>query len=103
MFAQMGEDLKRAQLSMDDYLSHLKKTKEELIKEWVPSAKKRATLQLVLNEIAEQEDVDLDKEKVDHEVSQLIEQYKDADEARVRIYVESVMTNEAVMKRLESY
>ncbi|MCA9366386.1 hypothetical protein KC722_02290, partial [Candidatus Kaiserbacteria bacterium] len=36
MFAQMEEDLKRANLKMDDYLSHIKKTKENLIKEWTP-------------------------------------------------------------------
>ncbi len=102
MFAQMNEDLKRANLKMDDYLEHIKKTKEDLIKEWEPAAEKRAKLQLVLNEIAKKEEVKPDQAQVDAQVDQLMEQYKDADEARVRIYVESVMTNEAVMKMLES-
>ena len=101
MFAQMEEDLKRANLKMDDYLSHIKKTKENLIKEWTPAAEKRARLQLVLNEIAKREDVTPDKEQLDTQVKQLLEQYKDADEARVRVYVASVMMNEAVMKMLE--
>lgn len=101
MFAQMEEDLKRAQLTMDDYLGHIKKTKEDLKKEWTPSAEKRAKLQLVLNEIAKKENIQPDASLVDHEVSHLLEQYKDADEKRVRVYVTSVLTNEAVMKKLE--
>lgn len=101
MFAQMEEDLKRAQLKMDDYLSHIKKTKEDLIKEWTPSATKRAKLQLILNEIAKKENITPDLSLVDHEVSHLLEHYKDADEKRVRIYVTSVLTNEAVLKKLE--
>ncbi len=101
MFAQMEEDLKRAQLTMDDYLAHIKKTKEDLTKEWTPSAEKRAKLQLVLNEIAKKEAIVPDPSLVDHEVSHLLERYKDADEKRVRVYVTSVLTNDAVMKKLE--
>lgn len=102
MFAQMNEDLTRANLKMDDYLSHIKKTREDLEKEWAPAAEKRARLQLVLNEIAKVEKVEPDKEQLEAQVKQLKEQYKDADETRVRVYVASVMQNEAVMKMLES-
>jgi trigger factor len=101
MFGQMNEDLKRANLEMDDYLGHIKKTKEDLIKEWEPAAEKRAMLQLILNEIAKKEETKADPSQVDAQVDQLMEQYKDADQARVRVYVESVMTNEAIMKMLE--
>jgi trigger factor len=102
MFGQMNEDLSRANLKMDDYLGHIKKTKEDLKKEWTPAAEKRAKLQLVLNEIAKKESVTPDQAQLDAQVKQLMEQYKDADEARVRVYVSSVMTNEAVMQMLES-
>ncbi len=101
MFAQMNEDLARANLSMDDYLSHIKKTKEDLKKEWSPAAEKRAKLQLVLNEIAKAEKVKPDEKLVEEQVKQLKEMYKDADETRVKVYVESILTNEAVMKMLE--
>lgn len=103
MFAQMEEDIARAGLKFDDYLTHVKKTREDLKKEWTPSAEKRAKLQLVLNEIAKKEDVKPDQVQLDTQVKQLLEQYKDADERRVRIYLASVMQNEAVMKMLESY
>lgn len=102
MFAQMQEDLDRADLKMDDYLQHIKKTKEELIEEWKPAAEKRAKLQLVLNEIARKEEMTPDIEQVNAQTKELMERFKDADEHRVRLYVASVLLNEDVMKMLEN-
>lgn len=103
MFAQMEEDITRAGLKFDEYLSHVKKTRDNLKTEWAPAAEKRAKLQLILNEIAKKESVEPDHAQLETQVKQLLEQYKDADERRVRIYLASVMQNEAVMKMLESY
>ena len=101
MAAQMEEDLKRANLKMDDYLIHIKKTREELRAEWLPMAEKRAKLQLVLNEIAKKESIAPKPEELEGEVKALLARFKDADESRVRTYVDSVLTNEAVMQMLE--
>lgn len=102
MFGQMQEDLNRANLKIDDYLGHIKKTREDLEKEWTPAAEKRAKLQLILNEIAKKENITPNIDEVNEQVKGLIERYKDADEHRVRLYVASVLTNEAVMKHLEA-
>jgi trigger factor len=103
MFSQMQEDLDRANLKMDDYLGHIKKTKSELVEEWEPAAIKRAKLQLVLNEIAKAEKLTPDMEKVEEQTKVLMERFKDADQHRVRVYVASVLMNEEVMKKLESF
>jgi len=102
MFGQMEEDLERANLKVDEYLTHIKKTKDDLKTEWAPAAEKRATLQLVLNEIAKKETITPNLDEVNEQVKGLMERYKDADERRVRLYVASVLMNEAVMKYLES-
>ena len=102
MFGQMESDLTRANLTIDNYLEHLKKTRDDLKTEWTPSAEKRAKLQLVLNEIAKKEDIHLDKAAVEVEVERLLSQFKDANVERVRVYIESVMRNDAVMKMLET-
>ncbi len=102
LFGQMEGDLERAQLKMDDYLTHIKKTRDDLKKDWTPAAEKRAKLQLVLNEIAKLEKITPDAGRVDQEVSNLLERYKDADERRVRTYVESVIANDAVLAMLEA-
>jgi FKBP-type peptidyl-prolyl cis-trans isomerase (trigger factor) len=97
----MEEDLGRSKLGMEDYLTHIKKTKDDLKKEWTPSAEKRAKLQLILNEIAKKEDIKADEAAVETQTQELLTHYKDADAMRVRVYVMSVLTNEAVMKMLE--
>ncbi len=102
MFGQMEEDLTRANLKLDDYLAHIKKTKDDLKSEWTPAAEKRAKLQLILNEIAKKENISPDVNELKEQVAGLMERYKDADERRVALYVASVLTNEAVMKHLES-
>ncbi len=102
MFAQMQDDLTRAELKMDDYLTHIKKTKEDLITEWAPAAETRAKLQLILNEIAKKEEIVPDAEAVNAQTKELLERFKDADEHRVRLYVASVLLNEEVMKGLEA-
>lgn len=101
MFAQMEDDLRRANLKVDEYLAHIKKTREDLTKEWTPAALKRAKLQLVLNEIAKTEKITPDEKKLEEQSKALLEAYKDADPMRVFTYVASVLTNEAVMQMLE--
>jgi trigger factor len=101
MFGQMNEDLARANLKIEDYLSHIKKSREDLVAEWTPAATKRAKLQLVLNAIVKKDGIKADPSLVDHQVSTLLEQYKDADEERVRIYVMSILQNDAVMQMLD--
>lgn len=101
MLAQMQEDLNRSELKMEDYLTHIKKTKEELVAEWSPAAQTRAKLQLILNEIAKKEELVPDAEKVNAQSAELMERFKDADQHRVRLYVASVLLNEEVMKKLE--
>jgi len=102
MLAQMNEDLTRANMKMDEYLTHIKKSEAQLKADWLPAAEKRAKLQLVLNEIAKVEEMKPDMAALEAQVNELLAQYKDADPMRVRVYVASVMQNEAVMKMLEA-
>ena len=100
--AQMEQDLRNANMKMEEYLAHIKKTEQDLVNEWRPAAEKRAKLQLVLNEIAKEEDIKPDENELKRNVDALMQQHKDADESRVRLYVASMLTNEAVMKMLEA-
>lgn len=102
MFGQMEDDLKRAGLTLDGYLEHVKKTREQLEQEWTPAAEKRAKTQLILNAIATKEKIESTTEDIEREAKPLLEHYADADPVRVRVYVASVLQNEAVMKFLES-
>lgn len=102
MFAQMEDDLSRANLKMEDYLKHIKKTKEEIKTEWTPAAEKRAKLQLILNKIAKEEKIVADQKLVENQVKDILEMYKNANKHNVYTYVSTILTNEAVLQMLET-
>jgi len=101
MFAQFESDIAGIGLNMESYLKHIKKTPEDLSKEWRPEATKRAAVNLILGKIAKEEKLVADKDAVEHEVKHLKEHYPDADDLRVRAYVEHTLTIEKVIKFLE--
>ena len=102
MQAQFEDDITRAGLKLDDYLKHIKKTKEDLAKEWAPDAEKRSKVQLIITKIALDEKIEADPELVKREVENLLKTYKDATEDRTKAYVEMMLTNEKVFEWLEN-
>lgn len=101
MEAQFKSDIEKMGMKAEDYLKHLKKNFEDLRKEWKPDAEKRVKLQIVLNRIAISEKIEADKEQVEKETSHLLEHHKDASPAKVKEYIEMVMTNQKVFEFLE--
>jgi trigger factor len=102
MYAQFEDDIARAGLKVEDYLKHLKKTPEDLKKEWILDAEKRAKVQLIITKIALDEKIEADPEIVKKEVENLLKTYKDATEDRTKAYVEMMLTNEKVLEWLEN-
>ena len=102
MEAQFSSDIEKMGMKVEDYLKHLKKSFEDLRKEWKPDAEKRAKLQIVLNRIAISEKIEADKDEVEKESKHLLEHYKDANPEKAKEYVEMVMTNQKVFEFLES-
>ncbi len=101
MFGQFKSDVERAGLTYENYLKEVKKTEEDIRKEWMPIAEKKAKMQLVLNQIAIEEKIKPEEDQVKKEVEHLLEHYKDAPEERIKIYVETMLTNEKVFEFLE--
>jgi FKBP-type peptidyl-prolyl cis-trans isomerase (trigger factor) len=102
MFAQFEGDIANMGLKVDDYLKHIKKTREELIKDWRPDAEKRAKLNVILETIAKEEKLKPNEEAVKIEVENLTRGYKDVDPVRAQMYVEHMFTLEEAIKFLES-
>ncbi|MEI6843306.1 MAG: trigger factor [bacterium] len=102
MLAQFKDDIARSGVSYEEYLKHIKKTEDDLRKEWSETAVKRAKSQVTLNEIAKAEHISPAENEVKKEMENILAHYKDADRFRVRMYVETFMTNELVFKFLEN-
>lgn len=101
MLSQMKADVTRYGGTWEDYLTHSKKTEEEMKASWRTDAGKRAMSQLVLHKIAEAEKLIATEEEVEVELVRLMTQMQDVDEERAKGYLYQALTNEKVLKFLE--
>lgn len=101
MMAEMSDNISRMGLKFDKYLEHIKKTEDDLKKEWRSDAEKRVKIQLILNKIAITEKTEISDDEVDKNVEAIMSQHKEAKKENVEIYVRMMLMNEAVLKLLE--
>jgi trigger factor len=101
MLAQFKDDVAKSGISYEEYLKHIKKTEDDLKLEWKDTAIKRAKSQIILNTIAKDEGITPQEEDIKKEMDNILAHYKDAERFRVRMYVETFMTNELVFQFLE--
>lgn len=99
---QMKNDIEKVGGKFDEYLSHIKKTPDDLRKEWRELAEKKAKIQLIFNKIAETEKLEPKKEVLENEVKQILEHYPSSNEENARIYVSTILLNSEVLRLLES-
>lgn len=98
--AQFEADIENMGVKMEDYLKHSKKTLEDIRKDWLPHAEKKAKLQLALNAIADAEKIKPEPKEIEAEVNHILEHYKEADKSRAEAYATTVLTNEKVFQML---
>lgn len=99
--AQMG-------LPFEDYLKNIKKTEDDLKKEWLPKSKERAQAGLILRQIGELENLEVSPEEVEAEMNQMIKHYPDWEAVKAKIdmaqlleYTKGRLKNEKVFEFLE--
>lgn len=95
-------------LKFPEYLSQIKKTEEEIKTEWKPQAKKRLAAHLILNMLADTEEVDVDSQEVEAEMNKTLQGYKDVKDIEKNIDMERLysatrgqLRNEKVFDFLE--
>lgn len=101
MLSQIEADVARSGATLDGYLEHIKKTRDELLAEFKPEAEKRAHFQLTLHAIAKAEKLAPTDEEVKTEADKMMQMYPGADMARAEAYADLVLTNEKVFALLE--
>lgn len=101
LIAQIKSDITNMGLKFEDYLKHIKKNEDDLRKEFLPDAQKRAKTQILISEISKKEGLKSDKKILEERVKETLNQFKEAKEENVRLYFDQILTNEAVLKFLE--
>ena len=101
MMAQFKGQITQMGAKPEDYFAKIKKTEEEVKKEWNERGKKKVQVQIILDEIARKENIVPDEKEVAEETKRFVERYSDADPVRAKAYIEGVLSNEAVFEFLE--
>jgi trigger factor len=101
MLAQFKDDLAHSGVTYENYLAHIKKTEADIKAEWQETAVKRAKSQIILNEIAKKEGIAPQEEDIQKQMDHILSHHKDAERFRVRMYVETFLTNDLVFAFLE--
>ncbi len=101
MFSRLQYDIEKFGLKFDEYLKNVKKTEDEIKKEWAKDAEKRVLVELILSEIAKAEKIEVPKEELSKELEHLLEHNIGADRERAEVYLEGIMSNQKVIEFLE--
>ena len=110
MLAELEQSVIRQGGKFEDYLKHLKKTKDELMLEIIPNALKRVKSALLIREIAVIEKITAHEHEIEEKIAALKKQYKDnkdvlkmVEEKGYRSYLNNILTNEKVIAKLKEW
>ena len=98
------------QVSFDEYLTQIKKTEEEIKGSFSENARKKVKNFLVLREIGKTENIMVSEDEIKEETNKILKKYSDIGDSKEKIdldrlkdYTESVIYNEKVFKKLETF
>lgn len=109
MLAELRSSIERMGLQWPEYLGHIKKSEEDLRKDWVKDATRRIKIALVLKKIGQAENIEPTKEEIQEATTQTVsrlgldeEGFKKIDRTAFLEYNTTIARNEKVFKFLEN-
>lgn len=108
MMHELEHEVENQGMKVDDYLASLKKTKDDLQKEFRPRAEKRIKTAILIREIAQREKIEVADDEVEQEHKKQVEHYGSRPEIAEYIqtdeykdYLRSMMRDRKVFEFLE--
>lgn len=108
MKQELESNITQVGMKWEDYLLHIKKSEEDLKKDWREDALRRVRAALCLRAIADQEHIEAPEEEVSEKAHQYLQRFgsiKEAEKAidpeALREYIRDVIRNERVFEVLE--
>jgi trigger factor len=109
MIGEFEMQLQGMGMTFEQYLIQIKKTADDLEKEWEPQAIKRIKAALSLEEVAKEKEIEIPSEEIEAEMNKTLAQYgkikdaeKNIDLGRLYNYIKGTMVNEKVLELLEN-
>lgn len=110
MLHELEHDITARGGKFDDYLSAIKKTRDQLTLDLLPDAVKRVKSALLIREIAIAEKIEVSEKEVEERVEELLKQYKGYAKVEERIkgpgyknYLKNILTNKKVIENLKEW
>lgn len=88
MIEEFAGQIKAMGMDLENYLSQLKKTREDLKKDWQPQAEKRVKSALALKEAVLAEEIKADAKEIEAEANKTLQYYKKVKDAEKNIDME---------------
>lgn len=109
MLDELEHDIQHRGMKVDDYLASIKKTRDELKKEFAKGAERRVKSALLLRELGQAQNVSVGREELEKERAELKERYAEDPAARSRLddeevtrYLATVISNRKVITKLKT-
>ncbi|MDD5528151.1 MAG: trigger factor [Patescibacteria group bacterium] len=110
MLIELEENISRQGGKMEDYLSSLKKSRNQLALDLLPEAVKRVKTALLIREIGELEKIAPTENDVEEKIKQLLEQYKGYAKVEERVkdpgyraYLKNSLASQKVVEKLKEW
>lgn len=107
MIEEFAGQIKSMGMELENYLAQLKKTREDLQKDWKPQAEKRVKAALALKEAVLAEEIKADTKEIEEEANKTLQYYKkvkdaekDIDMKRLYNYTKGVLENDNLFEYL---
>ncbi|MFH1367066.1 MAG: trigger factor [Patescibacteria group bacterium] len=109
MIKELEHDIMSQGMKFEDYLKAVKKTPEDLKKEFTPTAEKRIKTALIIRHIAKEEKIQVTPQEIEAEIKKTKETYKSQpeiakqlDSPEYKMYLSNVLASKKVMEFLKN-
>ncbi|MFA5777566.1 MAG: trigger factor [Parcubacteria group bacterium] len=109
MLGEFESQLSQMGMNLDGFLEKMGKNKDDLENEWKVQAEKRVKSAIILEEIAKEQEIKVENEKIEEEMNKTLGYYKkekdldkNIDMGRLYEYTKGMLLNEKVFEYLES-
>ncbi|MBI3290756.1 trigger factor [Candidatus Falkowbacteria bacterium] len=108
MIEELEHSIAHQGLKFEDYLNHIKKTKEELMLDFTPQAVKRIKSALIMRQVGQKEDLKVAESEIDSELARAKVVYEEDKQAQenlkqpaYRDYVKNILAARKVIEHLK--
>ncbi len=110
MLEEMKKNVEAQGGKFEDYLSHLKKTEDQLLTDFMPDAVKRIKIALILKEVGKEEKISVSSEEIDNKIEELKKTYAGQEEAQKQInsleykrHLNHALLSDKIVKKLKEW